>query len=178
MDSFLEREKELMKLNETLNNKISFDLKPPNMVKTATKSKKPQFNKSMKNEISQTKTNNSMNTLTSERESLNSKIDICSDSKNSISTNAHSIEKFTKKCELEWKDNAYNNNPNNRLDDANKIEQIKKEKSLVANKLNELSMANTDKIIIDDKIQRSASALSLIPQNVIRRNVSTEGIIK
>lgn len=85
--------------------------------------------------------------------------------------------------DLEWKDNAYGaNNRNNTIADdvANKCEQSNADDELNGAKpANDLADAIADKIISNDRIEaQSASALSLIPQTMMKRNVSSDGIIR
>lgn len=186
MDTFLEREKELMKLNESLNSKISFDWKAPNvaviastLATTKSKNKPPSpLNKSIKTESPQSKS-----TPTTVRSTIiKSKIDSCDNSngngnssnKNTTNSNsAHTADGNTtaKKRDLDWKDNAYG--ANSRNIDANNNEQ-----SAIKTSANEFATAIADKIISNDRNEISASALSLIPQNMMKRNVNSDGIIK
>lgn len=178
-DPFLEREKELMKLNESLNSKMSFDLKAPktcNAKTTNNKIKKPSSaNRSVKSDANQPKNGiKDVNKLST---------DSCAAAKKPF-TNTYTTEKLCEKYELEPKDNAFNRNNNNNAinDDTNQIcneikrtidEQINGEHTMCDTLIETIEKA------IDTKPSTThATQLSLIPGNVFRKNASADGIIK
>lgn len=181
MDTFLEREQELMKLNETLNSKISFDWKAPNATATSTSTKlktKPPPSKSIKAEAVPAKC-----TPTTVRQTPKSKNDNCSGDK--IASNAsgtHTADANVTKHrqrDLDWKDNAYGaNNRNGGALAANKPDQAHDQPNGVKSTMTEFTTAIADKLISNDRIETNANALSLIPQTMMKRNVSSDGIIK
>lgn len=193
-DPFLEREKELMKLNESLNSKISFDLKTPKVcnVKSNNKIKKSITNKPLRSDVNQPKNGiKEVNKL---------KIDSNGGDVKKPFTNTHSTDKLCANYELDPKDNAFNRNNNNNHttnDDANKI--CNETKRSAANDNDDRSNNNSkdnsdngrtgdntmcDTLIetiektIDTKPSTNAIQLSLVPGNVFRKNASADGIIK
>lgn len=181
MDTFLEREQQLMKLNETLNSKISFDLKVPNVATTSTTAKtkfKPPPSKSIKAEAIPAKC-----TATSVRQTPRPKNDNCDSDKIAINANGtHATDANAtkhKQRDLDEKDNAYGaNNRNGGTFAANKPDQMHDQSNGVKSTMTEFTAAIADKIISNDRIETNASALSLIPQTMMKRNVSSDGIIK
>ncbi|XP_055312487.1 testis-expressed protein 9-like [Sitodiplosis mosellana] len=185
-DPFLEREKELMKLNELLNSKMSFDPKTPktNNAKSNNKIKKSTTSKPLRNDANQPK--NGM------KEANKLRIDSSCDVKKPFA-NTHSTDKLCEKYELDPKDNAFNRNNNNHAknDDANKIcnETKRTTDDNGGNDNNNDAPSNGDTNMCDtliDTIEKSidtkpstnATQLSLIPGNVFRKNTSADGIIK
>lgn len=185
MDTFLEREQQLMKLNETLNSKISFDWKVPNVTIASTTTKfksKPPPNKSIKAETNSAKCTT---TTTNVRQTPKSKNDNCGNNKITINTNGtHTIDANAtkhKQNDLDGKDNAYGaNNRNGSKLTANKPDQTHDQPPTngVKSTMTEFTAAIADKLISNDRIEMNASALSLIPQTMMKRNVSSDGIIK
>lgn len=165
-NSFLEREKELMKLNETLNNKMTFDLKTPKAIhlKSTNKSKRVAVNKALK--CDGTKGQNKLK----------------NDSSDVIQPvpSTHTTEKFSDKHELDSKDAAFNSNYN--IDDVthkscNEIKRPPNEEQTSNEKTSHGSI-ETAETTIDMKPSPNATHLSLIPPNMFRKNASSEGIIK
>lgn len=185
-DLFLEREKELMKLNESLNSKITFDLKTPkaNCKPTVTSTAKRSSANQLNLNKAQAK-NETIKSLSKKKYSKDSntsklnKSDNISDLKTTFTNNAHTFEKQCEKYELERKAsdtvgdvNAHlqnNNCPNFFNEIRNFSDEIKISNS---NELNEMEMDNAD------TNNKRVSHLSLVPQNLLRRNVSSDGIIK
>lgn len=185
-DLFLEREKELMKLNESLNSKITFDLKAPkvNWKPTAqTTTKRTSANQLSLNKVqAKNGTIKSLSTKKCAKDSNTNKLnksDNISDFKTTFTNNAHTIEKQCEQYELEPKAsdavgdvNAHlqNNNCHNFF---NEIQTFSDEINILkSNELNEIEMDNAD------TNNKRVSNLSLVPQNLLRRNVSSDGIIK
>lgn len=190
-DPFLEREKELMKLNESLNSKMSFDLKTPKVCNTKSnnKMKKSTTNKPLRSDVNQPKNGiKDVNKL---------KIDSNGCDVKKSFTNTYSTDKLCAKYELDPKDNAFNRNNNNNHttnDDTNKIcnetkrtatnDNGTKNNSDNGESINNGNNTMCDKLIetiektIDTKPSANAIQLSLIPGNVFRKNASADGIIK
>lgn len=177
-DLFLEREKELMELNESLNNKIIFDFKTPktNCKPTVTSNAKRSSAKQLNLYKAQAKneTIKSLSTKKCSKDSNTSKLnksDNISDLKTTFTNNAHTVEKQCEKYELEWKaSDLPNNNCHNFFNEIRDFsDEIKISNS---NELNEMEMDNADTNI------KRVSNLSFVPQNLFRRNVSSDGIIK
>lgn len=178
-DPFLEREKELMKLNDTLNNKMSFDLKTPKPVKSSNKMKRVTVNKTLKCDTNQPKT--------ATKDANKFRNDSC-DIKKSFS-NASAAEKLfnEKSHELDSKDNAYFNRKNNTGDDDDDNDNTNKVCMEIKRTTNNDHSQNSkmcDTLIetiekaIDTKPSANVTQLSLIPPNIFRKNASAEGIIK
>lgn len=185
-DQFLEREKELMKLNESLNNKITFDLKTPkvNLKPTATSTtKRTSANQLSLNKVQGKNETIKLSSTKKCAKDLNTnklnKSNHTSDLKTTFTNNAHTIEKQCEKYELERKASdavgdvaahIQNNNCHYFFNESrNFSDEIKTSKS---NELNEMEMDNAD------TNNKRVSNLSLVPQNLLRRNVSSDGIIK
>lgn len=189
-DPFLEREKELMKLNESLNSKMSFDLKTPKVcaTKSNNKLKKSTANKPLRSDVNQPKNGiKDVNKL---------KIDSNGGGGGDVKkpfTNTYSTDKLCAKYELDPKDNAFNRNNNNNHttnDDVNKICNETKRTATNDNGTNNSDNGRTadntmcDALIetiektIDTKPSTNAIQLSLVPGNVFRKNASADGIIK
>lgn len=178
-DPFLEREKELMKLNESLNSKMSFDLKipkPPINVKSANKMKKITTNKLMRCDGNQAKnTTKDTNKL---------KTDINSGDAKKPHINTYTIEKCDEKHELDPKDAAFNSTNHHIVDDAHHKQCNETKRTINADKPNNNSDKISNALIEcieksnDNKSSSNINHLSLIPSNVFRKNISTDGIIK
>lgn len=194
-DLFLERERELMKLNESLNSKISFDLKTPkvNWKPTATTTtKRTSSNQLNLNRVqAKNETIKSLPTKKCAKDSNTKKLyksENISDLKTTLANNAHTIEKQCEKYEFERKpDDAVDdvnahlqNNNNNCLNMFNEIRNFSDETatSIELHELNELNEMNEMKMNNADINNKRVSNLSLVPQNLLRRNVSSDGIIK
>lgn len=188
-DPFLEREKELMKLNESLNNQMTFDLKQPKTVnlKPINKVKKVTINKALKSDANQAKNRlkETMNKLKNDNNcsssgSSNSAISI-GDGKKSFS-NAHmTIEKCGEKHELDPKD-AIVLNSKPFIDDTHKFtsNQIKQsdDEQMCTSKIGQTLIETIEKAIDTKPTTPNPAHLSLIPSTICRKNISTEGIIK
>lgn len=174
-DPFLEREKELMKLNESLNTKMSFDLKTPKSSNTKTNNNK--IKKSTTSKLRDT--NQPKNGMKDVNKLKNDSYDV----KKSF-TNTYSTEKLCEKYELDPKDNAFNRNNNTiNNDNTNKISNEIKRTTDDNNQIND-DTTMCDTIIesiektIDTKPSNNSTQFSLIPGNIFRKNSSAEGIIK
>lgn len=173
-DSFLEREKELMKLNDTLNTRMSFDLKTSKSLNTKPTNKAKRFptTKPIKLDVNQAKNGT--------KETIKLKSDSC-DVKKPFS-NTYATEKLCEKHELDPKDNAFNRTNDTIDDDANKRCNVQTIKHMANDQINNNNMCDT--IIesiekaIDTKPSTNVNQLNLIPANVFRKNSSAEGIIK
>lgn len=155
-DSFLEREKELMKLNESLNTKMTFDLKQPKAVnfKTTNKIRKPTANKSIRREINQAKIRvKELNKL---------KNDECDDITKPILNASTPIQHDAT--------NVTN------IAECNDRKHAAPEQTPVDKMTHQL--VETIEMAIDTKVASTADHLSLIPSSIFRKNVSSEGIIK
>lgn len=232
-DPFLEREKELMKLNESLNTKMTFGSKQPKAAATATagnRMKKPIVKSFKCDQINHAK-------LCTTKATSKLKADNCEIIKKPIS-NAYvdsvAVQKFTaveKKHELDAKDIGFNRNISNRTngsgngnsshssgddthttcnggikqtttttmmgdgdgkgngngnnggDDDDNKQQISNEHFDHA-LIESIEKAIGTKDVASSTTAAAATAattaahLSLIPSNVYRKNISTDGIIK
>lgn len=211
-DPFLEREKELKKLNESLNTKMIFDLKHPKVSAASNRMRKSAAKSFKCDQINHAKL------CTKGTSKL--KADSCEITKKPIS-NAYTtaaaattaVEKFTvveKKHELDMKDIGFNrksSNTNscsshsNNADDMQTTcnEGIKQttmgdgsrsggsrgdddvNKQQINNENFDHALIETVEKAIDTKVVSSTTTvahLSLIPANVYRKNISTDGIIK
>lgn len=173
-DQFLEREKELMKLNESLNNKMTFDLKQPKAAnfKTANKLKKATVNKAAKSDVNQAKNR------PKEANKLKSDSSNGGDVKKPFA-NTYSAEMFSEKYELDPKDVIINRNEH--TDDTNKScgeNKRSDDEQLSAEKMGQYLVETIEKAIDTKTSPNSATHLSLIPPNIGRKNISSEGIIK
>lgn len=154
-DPFLEREKELMKLNESLNSKMSFDLKAPKTnAKPTNKTKRITTNKTVRDG------NQLKNAIM--KDANKSKID---SAKKTISATHDKYEKH----ELDAKDVA--------SIDERPCDIKSTEDQPNTAKLGDTLIETIEKSI-DTKLPSNASQYNLIPANVFRKNASTEGIIK
>lgn len=226
-DPFLEREKELMKLNESLNTKMTFGSKQPKAAATATagnRMKKPIVKSFKCDQINHAK-------LCTTKATSKLKADNCEIIKKPIS-NAYvdsvAVQKFTaveKKHELDAKDIGFNRNISNRTngsgngnsshssgddthttcnggikqtttttttmmgdgdgngnnggdDDDNKQQQISNEHFDHALIESIEKAIGTKDVASSTTAATTAAHLSLIPSNVYRKNISTDGIIK
>lgn len=188
-DPFLEREKELMKLNDTLNNKMSFDLKPskaPINPKSMGKMKKiATTNKTVRCDAIQPK-----NAI---KDTKKFKTDNSCDVKKPVFT-TYTPEKCDETHELDSKDAAFNP-ASHRIDDSSHKQCNNTTKTIINSNSNDKQSTATaaaavsgDKIsnalieciekTIDNKSSSNVNLLSLIPAHVIRKNISTDGIIK
>lgn len=171
-ESFLEREKELMKLNDSLNNRMSFDLKTPKALnaKPAIKTKRFSASKPFKLNVNQAKNGT--------KDANQLKGDSCDAKKTFAAT--YSIDPLCEKHELDLKDNA-SNRSNDTIDgDAN--QRCTEIKHMANDQINNNNMRDTlvESIekAIDTKPATHVNQLNLIPANVFRKNSSAEGIIK
>lgn len=189
-DPFLEREKELMKLNESLNSKMSFDLKTPKASSAKSSNSNIKFKKSLTNKPVKSDANHAKNGI---KEANKLKNDSC-DVKNPFA-NTYSTEKLCEKYELDPKDAAFNRN-NNTINDDNTNKICNEFKRTTNDEDNDTSnhgdnnpinghdttmcdtLIETIEKTIDTKPSTNATQLSLIPGNVFRKNASAEGIIK
>lgn len=175
-DPFLEREKELMKLNQSLNSKMSFDFETPkaSINMKSNKPKKITTYKSLRCDANQQKI------VIKDTNKL--KTENSCDAKQLLSS-TYATEKFDEKSELDSKDAAFNPTTKH-VDDAHQKQCNKSKRTMNGDK----QMSNSDIIsnaliecfdkTIDNKSSSNANQLSLIPSNVFRKNISTEGIIK
>lgn len=211
-DPFLEREKELKKLNESLNTKMTFDLKHQakatanskmKKVRTVTATTAAAAAKSIKcDQINHAKL--------SSKGTFKLKTDNCEIIKKPISNAYTSIERFiggVKRHELGVKDIAFNCNSSNSNGNSTAVdshtmcdESIKqtmmcdgdgdsgggcddgddnKKQRNHNEKHSDHGLIETiEKAIDTNVVSNTAAHLSLIPANVYRKNVSTDGIIK
>lgn len=166
-DRYLEREKQLMKLNESLNSKISFDLKIPK-----TKCKRPMTTstktpiKSPQNSLKKSASTEPTPIKSNQIDNLNGQIKIPNRTHNNKQQQQHQFETD----ELEWKAN-----------DVTIIANTQQQNSGIKNDEIEHNQKSTSKhsfneIENGEKMMRSH--LSVVPHNLIRQNTSSEGIIK
>lgn len=175
LDPFLEREKELMKLNESLNNKIPFDLK----IAKPCNSKKPTKIKPIKT-LSVSKVEKTLKSPATPAKII---IDAKSKDPPKFATN------FAKKT-LPMQHRQASGLQKSDLDDQCFIDSLNFSTKSEQMKLMSVEQASPEEFdkkmnaITNEEInkantaQSSAAELSLIPQNLFRRNVSSEGIIK
>lgn len=195
-DPFLEREKELKKLNESLNNKMTFDLKQPKTVnlKPINKVKKVSINKAFKSDANQAKNRlkETMNKLKNDNNINNNNNNGNSSGSSSNAINIGDVKKpfsntymITEKCgekhELDPKDASIVLNSKPFIDDTHKItaNQIKSsdDEQMNTNKIGQTLIETIEKAI-DTKSTTNPAHFSLIPSTICRKNISTEGIIK
>lgn len=191
-DPFLEREKELMKLNESLNSKMSFDLKTPKAIhsKSNNKAKKLNANKATSTirsvDVNQQQQQSSKNGTEEANKLKNDSFDV----KKSVSNTYITEKLLCEKHELDSKDTAFNRNNNTNIDDAQKTcnestnqttdnnnKHESNERTINGNQLCDTLIETIEKTI-DTKPTTNAQQLSLIPANMFRKNASAEGIIK
>lgn len=197
-DPFLEREKELMKLNDTLNNKMTFNLKQPKSVNLKSMNKVRKFgsNKAVKSDVNQMKNrtidtnkfkieninnnnNNDENIITNGNNINNNGSD---GSKSNSSVNNDDVKKSDSNAysttELDLKD-AATLNRNSINDDTHKLLNPVKQfdDEISVDKMDQTLIENIEKAI-DTKPSTNTAHLNLIPSNIFRKNVSSEGIIK
>lgn len=193
-DPFLEREKELMKLNESLNSKITFNFKQPKPMnlKPTNKFKKFAINKALKSDTNQAKNRtNETNKLKNDTNIINnvnnssnngnvssSSVVNNDDVKKSYSNTYSTTEILSEKHELDSKD-ATTFNRNSFINDTHKsFNPIKKcDEQIITDKMGQTLIETIEKAI-DTKPSINTAHLNLIPSNICRKNVSSEGIIK
>lgn len=180
MDSFLEREKELMKLNETLNQKCAITLAARSKVSKVKKTTSaPPTKKTLKNVKSKPDSKSATAKINSfaladANKPLNDK-KVAADSSGNGNGNGNEVKQAESVAPKVEPDSA--NEPDNRdpiekfLDDFTVESKIKltddspaKRETADANRVNENS--------------KPTNGVSLIPNNMVRRNVSADGIIK
>lgn len=173
MDSFLEREKELMKLNETLNQKCAITLAAKTKVSKAPKVKKTTTMKSMKNvksKLNAIEINSSaMTDGNKHSHDTKAKADSVD---NDIGNGNDANQPVTHAVKV---DNGTETNTTDAQDNRNPIEKFLTDFS-VESKL-KLTDGFPDAATPNENT-KPTNGVSLIPNNLVRRNVSTDGIIK
>lgn len=178
MDSFLEREKELMKLNETLNQKCAITLaarsKVTKVKKTtsATPTKKTLKNvKSKSDSKSATAKINSF-ALADANKPLNDKKVAADSNGNGTGNEVKQAESVALKVEPDTANEPDNRDPIEKfLDDFTVESKIK----LTDDSLAKRETADANRV---NENSKPTNGVSLIPNNMVRRNVSADGIIK
>lgn len=178
MDSFLEREKELMKLNETLNQKCAITLAARSKVSKVKKTTSaPPTKKTLKNVKSKPDSKSATAKINSfaladANKPLNDKKVAADSSGNGNGNEVKQAESVAPKVEPDTANEPDNRDPIEKfLDDFTVESKIKltddspaKRETVDANRVNENS--------------KPTNGVSLIPNNMVRRNVSADGIIK
>lgn len=173
MDSFLEREKELMKLNETLNQKCAITLAAKTKLSKASKVKKSTPMKTIKNVKSKLDgiEINSIALADGNKHSNDTKV--ATDSVGNDNGNGNEAnEAMTHELKV---DNGTETDTTNALDNRDPIERFLNDFTVESklNLTNDSPAAATAK-----ENAKPTNGVSLIPNNMVRRNVSTDGIIK
>lgn len=172
MDSFLEREKELLRLNETLNQKCAITLAARTKVTKVNKNTTTatKMIKNVKSKSDATKIN-SFALADANKQSNGNKV-VADDSNDNC--NANEDNQLPTDASKDENINATNASSDNRdpiekfLDDFTVASKIK---------LTDAQREPSDATAANENA-KSTNGMSLIPNNLVRRNVSTDGIIR
>lgn len=175
LNPYLEREKELMKLNESLNNKIPFDLKAKALIRKPVKAKPRTVTPSKTERCAKMPVKSVGDVKCKDVNKFSTSL-----SKKLTST---SNEEAIAKVELEKYYDEYDNfsESDRKLDQVKLTDEEKTAVEKVAQQANASSKQIEKTVTTIDKSKETEpniTEMSLIPQNFFRRNVSSEGIIK
>lgn len=173
MDSFLEREKELMKLNDTLNQKCAITLAAKTKVSKASKVRKTTTTKSLKNVKSKLDAIEiKLSAMTDGNKHSNDTKAAADSVDNDIGNGNDANQPVTHAVKV---DNGPKTDTTDALDNRNPIEKFLTDFSV------ESKLKLTDDFpgaVTPNENTKPTNGVSLIPNNLVRRNVSTDGIIK